>query len=118
MTDEIGKCDDVNMRNSTANILGITQPVPGQLADMATAQEQQPQGVVASPMESVVSMTHRLLSLRYLPSGTLASLSESEIKILCQMVRVGYLLQRITIVTVIILITAIIVTYGTFRPGR
>lgn len=86
--DEIGNCDDVDTRNSTANISDNTQPVPGpELADTATAQEQQPQGVAASPMESVVSMTHRLLSLRGSPPGTLASLSESEIKILCQMVR-------------------------------
>jgi len=47
---------------------------------------QQYQGTYSS-MESVVSMTRRLLSLRGSPPGTLASLSESEIKILCQMVR-------------------------------
>lgn len=87
-TDEIGNCDDIDTRNSTANISDNTQPVSRpEIADTAMAQEQQPQGVAASPMESVVSMTHRLLSLRGSPPGTLASLSESEIKILCQMVR-------------------------------
>lgn len=40
-----------------------------------------------SSLDSIISMTQRLLSLRGSPPGTLASLSESEIKLICQKVR-------------------------------
>lgn len=40
-----------------------------------------------SSLDSIASMTQRLLSLRGSPPGTLASLSESEIKLICQKVR-------------------------------
>ena len=39
------------------------------------------------PLEPIASITQRLLSLRGSPPGTLASLSEAEIKLLCQRVR-------------------------------
>jgi len=88
-TGEIGNGDGIDTYNSTASNSEKTQPVPGtEIPDPTAVQAgQQPQGVAASPMEAVASMTHRLLSLRGSPPGTLASLSESEIKILCQMVR-------------------------------
>jgi len=78
-TDGIGNGDDVEPSKSPKSITENTRQVPG---PEIAVQSQQP-----SPMESVISMTHRLLSLRGSPPGTLASLSESEIKILCQMVR-------------------------------
>lgn len=87
-TNGIGNSDDVGTSSSSANITEKTQSVAGvENVDTNTVKEVQSQGVAASPMESVVSMTQRLLSLRGSPPGTLASLSESEIKILCQLVR-------------------------------
>jgi len=92
-TGAIGSSNGVDAYDSTPSDGSETIPSdPGpELTDttvLQAGQQQQPQGVAAtSPMEAVASMTHRLLSLRGSPPGTLASLSESEIKVLCQMVR-------------------------------
>jgi hypothetical protein len=43
--------------------------------------------MVDTSMESIISITQRLLGLRGSPPGTLASLSEHEIRMLCQRVR-------------------------------
>ena len=59
----------------------LSQPPPIYHADAATPPPTQPS------MEPIQSIAQRLLSLRGSPPGTLASLSENEIKLLCQRVR-------------------------------
>jgi serine/threonine-protein phosphatase PP1 catalytic subunit len=49
--------------------------------------------VVRADMEPVINITQRLLGLRGSPPGTLASLAEQEIKLLCQRVRPVLLAQ-------------------------
>jgi serine/threonine-protein phosphatase PP1 catalytic subunit len=49
--------------------------------------------VVASSMEPIISITQRLLGLRGSPPGTMASLTESEIKLLCLRARPLFLQQ-------------------------
>jgi len=92
-----GDSNGVDTNKSTASVSEKTQALPGPAIADTTAVQQQPQGVAASPMEAVASITHRLLSLRGSPPGTLASLSESEIKILCHMVRPIFLNQPMLI---------------------
>lgn len=66
---------------ATGALGGPTLPQPIHHADAATPPPPQPS------MEPIQSIAQRLLSLRGSPPGTLASLAENEIKLLCQRVR-------------------------------
>jgi len=71
------------MMPTTTSAIGIQPPPPSTIyhADAATPASTQPS------MEPIQSIAQRLLGLRGSPPGTLASLAENEIKLLCQRVR-------------------------------
>lgn len=58
-----------------------------------SAQQTSTQGLSQPSMEPIQSIAQRLLSLRGSPPGTLANLTENEIKLLCQRVRPIFLAQ-------------------------
>eukprot|EP00577_Skeletonema_sp_RCC1716_P000974 CAMPEP_0113434996 /NCGR_PEP_ID=MMETSP0013_2-20120614/35995_1 /TAXON_ID=2843 ORGANISM="Skeletonema costatum, Strain 1716" /NCGR_SAMPLE_ID=MMETSP0013_2 /ASSEMBLY_ACC=CAM_ASM_000158 /LENGTH=92 /DNA_ID=CAMNT_0000325251 /DNA_START=96 /DNA_END=371 /DNA_ORIENTATION=- /assembly_acc=CAM_ASM_000158 len=55
--------------------------------DANSTQQTATQGLSQPSMEPIQSIAQRLLSLRGSPPGTLANLTENEIKLLCQRVR-------------------------------
>mmetsp|Transcript_1710 Transcript_1710/g.2373 ORF Transcript_1710/g.2373 Transcript_1710/m.2373 type:complete len:359 (+) Transcript_1710:150-1226(+) len=61
--------------------------------DANSTQQTATQGLSQPSMEPIQSIAQRLLSLRGSPPGTLANLTENEIKLLCQRVRPIFLAQ-------------------------
>lgn len=70
-----------------------SQPAEEGDAQEATTPQTATQGLSQPSMEPIQSIAHRLLSLRGSPPGTLANLTENEIKLLCQRVRPIFLAQ-------------------------